>query len=538
MSPNAAATFALGIDLGTSAVKVVALDGDGRVAGSGAGDFPTNSELPGQAEQNPADWLGAVARAVTALARDLDPRVPHWREQIAAIGLAGQLPTLVCLDDRGAIGSAITWKDARADAWASTVIDARKRRAIYERTGMPVDGRYLGPMLRYHWPAHRDGLQAVLSAKDYLCYVLTGVCVTDPSTAAGFGAYDLASKAFSADLCAHWDLPMHALPPVRDAHSTAGFLSDAGAQLLGLAPGIPVTVGAADSVAGAYALAGLEEGIVCVSMGSSTIIIDAIRERRLDPATRYLLTPHVEPGWYGREMDLLATGTGHRWLSGLFGWAEGQLDGYAAQSAPGAHGLIFAPYLAGGEQGALWDPNLRGALGGLTLRHAARDIARAFLEGVYFEIRRCIDVLAESAPVRGIVVTGGVVDHASSLQMLADILQQPVQPARAVSSAAEGAALGAHSLRGAAPGPGARAVALPRVAPGDGSARYQQLCAPSAFATCSGPSPMPSSPCRPAIRRWDSMPSWSGGPTPASCVSTLRAISTWTTTGAWRRTIR
>jgi sugar (pentulose or hexulose) kinase len=479
MTNRAAQVLTLGIDLGTSAVKVVALDAAGRVAASGSGDFPTTSELPGQAEQNPADWLAAVARAVTALAGELDPSMPQWRGQVGAIGLAGQLPTLVCMDARDAIGPAITWKDARADAWASTAIDARKRRALYERTGMPIDGRYLGPMLRYHWPAHRDNLKGVLSAKDYLCHALTGVSVTDPSTAAGFGAYDLASQAFAADLCAHWDLPLQALPPVRAAHSAAGALTEAGARLLGLAAGIPVTVGAADSVAGAYALAGLEEGIACVAMGSSTIIIDAIRERRLDPATRYLLTPHVEAGWYGREMDLLATGTGHRWLSALFGWADGQLDGHAAQSVPGAHGLTFAPYLAGGEQGALWDPSLRGALGGLTLQHAARDIARAFLEGVYFEIRRCIDVLAESAPVKGIVVTGGIVEHAASLQMLADILQQPVQPARAVSSAAEGAGLGAHALLGAAPAPGSRAgvAVAPRVLPGADSAGYQQLYA-------------------------------------------------------------
>jgi len=473
------AALTLGIDLGTSAVKIVALDSGGSVAASGSGDFPTASAQPGQAEQDPADWIAAVAAAMAVLDEALRPRAPRWRDQVRAIGLAGQLPTLVCMDERGPVGPAITWKDGRADAWAATNIDARRRRALYERTGMPIDGRYLGPMLRYHWPAHRDGLRCVFSAKDFLCFVLTGVHVTDPSTAAGFGAYDLASRAFSADLCAQWDLPLHLLPPVRPAHSAAGPLSAAGAALLGMAPGVPVTVGAADSVAGAYALCGLEEGIACVSMGSSTIIIDAIRERRLDPATRYLLTPHVEAGWYGREMDLLATGTGHRWVSGLFGWPDGALDAHAGQSAPGARGLTFAPYLAGGEQGALWDPALRGALNGLTLQHGAQDIARAFLEGVYFEIRRCIDVLAESAPVRGLVVTGGIVEHASSLQMLADILDQPVQPARAISTAAEGAARGAHAMLGSAPMPVRHDAgeSLAQVLPASQSADYQQLYA-------------------------------------------------------------
>ena len=471
-------TLTLGIDLGTSAVKVIALDAQGEVLAGGSGVFPTDSALPGQAEQSPGDWLAALEQAMTGLDHGLQSRVPQWRGRVEAIGLAGQMPTLVCMGDDGPIGAAVTWKDARADAWAGAAIDAGARRALYARTGMPIDGRYLGPMLRYHWPAHRESLRTILSAKDYFCHALTGERVTDPSTAAGYGVYDLARSAFAGDLCKRWDLPLSLLPRVAPAHSIAAPLGTGGAQRLGLAPGIPVTVGAADSVAGAYALAGLQEGVVCVSMGSSTIILDAVRAPRLDPDARYLLTPHVEAGWYGREMDLLATGTGHQWLSALLGWSEGQLDAHAARSVPGAHGLGFAPYLAGGEQGALWNPLLRGALSGLTLQHGAADIARAFLEGVCFEIRRCIDVLAESAPVTGIVVTGGMVEHAPSLQMLADILLQPVHGVRSVSAAAEGAARGARAALDPSAAPAvlhARAAAGVAVQPGPAGGAYRAL---------------------------------------------------------------
>ena len=259
------------------------------------------------------------------------------------------------------------------------------------------------------------------------------------------------------------------------AHTLSGPLNTDGARLTGLKPGTLVTVGAADSVTSAFAMAGLEEGIVCVIMGSSTIIIDAIRERRLDPATRYLLTPHVEAGWYGREMDLLSTGTGYRWLSGLLGLRDGALDRYAATSIPGARGLTFAPYLAGGEQGALWDPTLRGLIRGLTLEHTAADIARAFLEGVCFEIRRCVSVLAEAAPVRGIVVAGHLVDQPGTLQLLSDILKQPVEAYAPLSPAAIGAANGARALLGA---PTATASQQRmRVVPGPDSPLYESLYA-------------------------------------------------------------
>src|SRR5208283_4419962 len=104
-----------------------------------------------------------------------------------------------------------------------------------------------------------------------------------------------------------------------------GGLSEAGAALLGLPPGIPVSSGAADSVCAAYAMAGLDSRIASVSFGSSAVIIGADEVLRLDPSARYLVTPHVADNWYGREMDLLASGTGYRWLSDLFGWQDGQI---------------------------------------------------------------------------------------------------------------------------------------------------------------------------------------------------------------------
>ncbi|MBS0418387.1 MAG: hypothetical protein JSR66_11790 [Proteobacteria bacterium] len=441
----------LGLDLGTSAVKVVAVGAEsGAVAGVGTAAYPTYNPLPEQAEQDPADWMRATQEALRDLDRVLTPATPDWRGRTAAIGVAGQLPTLVCLGTRGALGRAITWKDARADGATAASLDAAQRRAIYRQTGMPLDGRYLGPMFRHHWLARRDQIVAILSAKDYLVLELTGERVTDPSTAAGYGVFDLQAAAFSPSLCELWQMPLDMLPPVRAAHSQAGALTAQAAQTLGVPVGIPVSVGAADSVSSAFAMTGLEEGAACITMGSSTIIIDAVRAARWDPTIRYLLTPHVEPGWYGREMDLLATGTGYRWLSDLLGLAPGMLDQRAANSPPGARGLVFTPYLAGGEQGALWNSALRGSISGLTLQHDANDLARAFLEGVCFEIRRCLEVLADTTPIRSVVVAGHLTEQPASLQMLADILGRPVQTYLGDSPAALGAALGALQLIGRA----------------------------------------------------------------------------------------
>ena len=449
MSEAKSQPLTLGLDLGTSAVKVVALGSDDRVLGEGSMAFGTDSTLPHQAEQHPADWLRAAAGAMQVLAQGLNSGVgADWAGRVASIGLTGQLPTLVCLGEREPLGAAITWKDGRADAWASSRVDRARKTFMYAHTGMPIDGRYLAPMLQYHFTDRLAEVRTILSAKDYLLFALTGLRLTEPSTAAGYGIYDLQERGFSRELAEFWHMPRALLPPIQGANTLAGPLSETGAALLGLRAGIPVSTGAADSVCASFAMAGLDERVVSISFGSSAVVIGATSTARLDGAARYLVTPHVNEAWYGREMDLLATGTGYRWLSDLFGWKDGEIDRNAAQSAPGADGLFFPPYLAGGEQGALWNPRLRGAVFGLTLRHSRADIARSFLEGVFFEIKRCVEVLAETAPVESVMISGNLIHCPTSTQMLADILQRPVGAVPDKSPAAIGAALLARAVTG------------------------------------------------------------------------------------------
>lgn len=437
----------LGIDLGSSSVKIVAVGPDGAALAESAATFDTTNVLALQAEQSPHDWLAAASRAM----RDLDgllgsARCENWKAQVAAIGLTGQLPTLVCLSGQEVIGRAITWKDGRADVWVAARLDSTRKKYLHARTGMPIDGRYLAPMWQFHFKNRADTVNSILSAKDYLLFALTGLQISEPSTAAGYGIFDLHAGRFDPALADFWELPESLLPSIRPANSLAGELSSAGAKLLGLRPGIPVSTGAADSVCAAYAMAGLDERVVAVSFGSSAVVMAASQQLQLDRHARYLTTPHAVAGWYGREMDLLASGTGYEWLSRLFNWQNGTLDRCAAESTPGARGLTFTPYLAGGEQGALWNPRLFSALLGLTLAHTPSDIARAFLEGVFFEIRRCIEVLAENSPTDSIRVSGNIVNCATSLQMLADIVQRPIATYRYKSPAALGAALLARGL--------------------------------------------------------------------------------------------
>ena len=429
---------ALGVDLGTSAVKVVAVSRRGRIVASARESYPTITRESGQAEQRCDDWLKALSRAITQL------NSPSSRElKVEAIGLTGQMPTLVVLHGGKPLGHAITWQDSRADAWTSKRLNPELRHDIYRRTGIVIDGRYLAPMFNVHRPKSTRA-NFILSAKDFLLYSLTGVSATDPSTASGYAVYNLTSGDWDVDLCRIWDITVEQLPSIKKSSCSLP-LSRRGSKLIGCAPGTPVAVGGADSAAGVHALKGdAANDDVTILAGSSTVIIKPDANLHFDPEMRYLLTPLALDHTYGREADLLASGSAREWVQNLLGRNDSKtrrlLWQSAGEIAPGANGLVFSPYLAGGDQGVLWNPDLRGTLSGLTCAHRPAHIARALLEGMSFEIRRCVEVLGDPS-VNSVRITGWMTENPADLQILADILGRPVHAYKLDSASAVGAAL-------------------------------------------------------------------------------------------------
>ncbi|HEY1615962.1 MAG TPA: FGGY family carbohydrate kinase, partial [Streptosporangiaceae bacterium] len=379
----------IGLDLGTSGLKAVALAADGRVLGRAAAAYPTARPQDGACEQDPADWLAAGAAALA----QLGSAVPTWRWR--GIGLSAMIPTLVTLDAVAEpTGPAITWQDSRADNDGEAFRERFVADRLYRLTGQWVDGRYLLPMfarLVRAEPARAAATATIASAKDYLFGWLTGTIATDPSTAAGYGCYELAAGSWhpparDAALGAgapvrptgRWPAlpasPRPALPPVLPSAATRPLRAEL-ASALGC-PQLPVCLGAADSVLGALGLGVREPGQVAYIAGTSNVIMGVTGELVLDPGHRFLVTPLAEPGRWGVEMDLLATGSAIGWLSGLLGVPDGPaaITALAAGTDPRAAPVVL-PFLSPGEQGALWDPRLHGAITGLTLRHGREHLA-------------------------------------------------------------------------------------------------------------------------------------------------------------------
>jgi gluconokinase/xylulokinase len=508
----------VGLDLGTSSLKAVALGAGGEVAARAHAGYPTARSQPGAAEQSPADWWAAVESAVAAL-RAAGAPPERW----AAVGLSGMIPTLVVTDDDGEpVAPAITWEDGRAEPEGEALRARLGGERLYGLTGQWVDGRYLLPMyLRLARAAPRAAPRArrLLGAKDWLFFRLTGEFATDPSTATGFGCYGLAAGSWLDDVVAAADVELAslnnwprsgpivqrsvtdtggpkdiggpqtadrsqvpclpALPPLLPSTATRP-LSGPAAERLGLPAGLPVCLGGADSVLGCLGLGVSRPGEVACVAGTSTVLLGIAERLVLDPAHRYLVTPLAGLDGWGCEMDLLTTGSAFRWLAGLLresGGDEAALMAMAAGVEPGAGGLSFLPYLAPGEQGALWDPTLSGALLGLSLGHGAADVARALVDGVVLESRRCLAVLDEAGLPRGVVhLAGGSGADPVFRRQLADACRRRVVYAATGETAHSAIGAAAVAAMAVGHGPWPAAAALETIAPHEAqSARWDAL---------------------------------------------------------------
>lgn len=390
----------LAVDLGTSGVKMALVDAQLRVLASASRSYATVANEPGQAEQHPAEWLRCIEDAAT------ETLAAAGDASVGAVSLTAQMPTLVAIDATGApLGPAVTWQDSRADQLVQLRLSGAQRRRVAEVSGAPIDGRYVVPM---HARLAAHGAPApkrVLSAKDYLFAVLTDEAVTDPSTASGFGTFDLDAGAWSEELLQMWDVPASLLPRLMPSTYHAPLRH--AEHLPGVAAGTPVVLGAADSVcAHSYVTARFGE-VVSVIDGSSTVVMTGLGDRATRPRD-VLVTPLVDPGRLGVELNLLATGTTIGWLAALLGVSPDALEAAAlAHPDPVKNPTIVMPYFSGGEQGALWRSDVTGTLAGLTTATTSNDLAMSLFEGIVFETLRCLNhVGATGRPVVNVAAPG------------------------------------------------------------------------------------------------------------------------------------
>lgn len=443
----------LGVDLGTSGVKAVALDAQGRVVAEVTETYPLLTPRPGWTEQRPADWLAATRAVLKAVAA----RLREVNATPLALGLSGQMHGLVPLDAHGEVlRPALLWNDQRTGHQVEA-IEARIPRAdLVARTGnRAVTGFQLPKILwmRDEEPERYARLRHALIPKDYLGYVLTGVLAAEPSDASGVGALNLARNTWDTDILGDLGIDPALFPPVVRSVDVTGTLSADWAAQTGLPQGVPVVAGGGDNAAAGIAL-GLTSArpdVGSVSLGTSGVVFSLLREPTPDPEGRVHLFAHADGGYHLLGVTLSAAGS-LEWLHGRLApdVPLTTLLDEAAAIPPGAEGVSFLPYLSG-ERSPLMNPHARAAFTGLSLAHGRGHLVRAVLEGSVAALADAYAVMAPIAPLTSLISTGGGARSELWLGLASGALGLPVHPTSARPGAAHGAAILAMPAAGLHP---------------------------------------------------------------------------------------
>jgi xylulokinase len=441
----------LGIDLGTSSVKVLLVTDAGEVLSQGSAEYPLDRPRPDRAEQDPERWWQATVAAV----RQTLAGIAAGSISIAAIGLSGQMHGTVLLDRAGhSLAPAVIWPDQRSRDQVREITGLIGAERLIELSGSPAATGFQAATLRWVRQEQPDLWQQVgmiLLPKDYLRWRMTGEFQTDPSDGSGTLLLDVHHRDWSEELLAALDIDRAKLPPVQPSTALAGQLQRRAAETLGLPPGMPVVTGAADTAASLLGAGIVADQTLLVMISSGGQLILPATEVRVDPAGRLhtfcaAVTPAVDqPGWY-LMAAMLAAGLALRWLRDQVLGRPGELaypemTAWAANVPAGSNGLLFLPYLLG-ERTPHMDPRARGLFLGLSANHGRAEFVRSVLEGVALACYDAYQVLAElGARPEGIVMAGGGARSRLWQQIVADMFGLPVRRLDVGDQSALGAAL-------------------------------------------------------------------------------------------------
>ncbi len=436
----------IGVDLGTSSVKIVIMNDAGQVAASLSKDYDVSYPKVGWAEQNPEDWWNATRDGI----RDLIKTSSTDETSIKGIGLSGQMHGLVLLDQKGnVLRPAILWCDQRTQEECDYLNNEIGQNKISKYTGNKALTGFTAPKLlwvRKHEKEIFDKVAHVLLPKDYIRYKLTGVFATDVSDASGMLMLDVKERKWSREMLEILDIKEEVLPKVYESWEITGKLTKEAAKYTGLTEETVVVGGAGDQAAGAVGTGIVESGILSVALGTSGVVFASSDKYEVDEANILHSFCHSNGKWHQMGVMLSAASCLKWWVEDINKDLEGDafenLLKEASASPIGSKGAVFLPYLMG-ERTPYSDPDAKGVFFGLNITTSRADMTRAVLEGVCFGLRDSLEILKSlKVPVEAVRVSGGGAKSPLWRQILADVFGVKVQ----VISSKEGPAFGAAIL--------------------------------------------------------------------------------------------
>ena len=396
----------IGIDLGTSAVKLLLMDGEGEIKNIVSKDYPLEFPQPGWSQQNPEDWKKAVLEGIPELLRGFDA------SQVAGIGAGGQMHGLVVLDEHdNVIRPAILWNDGRTAKQVDYLNNEIGKEKLSQLTANIAFAGFTAPKIlwmRENEPENYAKIAKIMLPKDYINYILTGVHCTDCSDASGMLLLDVEHRCWSREMLNLCGISETQMPKLFESYEKVGTLLPEIAKELGLPENVAVCAGAGDNAAAAVGTGTVGEGACNISLGTSGTVFISSEKFGVDPHNALHAFAHAD-GHYHLMGCMLSAASCNKWLmEDIFHTSD-----YAAEQADitpdklGNNRVCFLPYLMG-ERSPINDTNARGTFVGMTMDTSRSDLTQAVLEGVAFAIRDSFEVArALGIPIHRSKICGG-----------------------------------------------------------------------------------------------------------------------------------
>ncbi|QDP41405.1 xylulokinase [Radiobacillus deserti] len=420
--------YVIGVDLGTSAVKILLVDQLGSVVQEVSKSYSLIQEKTGYSEQAPQDWVDQTVAGLSDLVQSFNGNVVD----IEGISFSGQMHGLVLLDEhQEPLRHAILWNDTRTTEQCKQIYEAVGEERLLDITKNPaLEGFTLPKILwvKQNEPHIYEKAASFVLPKDYVRLKLTGALHMEYSDAAGTLMLDVANKAWSSEVCEQLDIDVDLCPPLVASHAEVGTLTPEMAKATGLSVDTKVFAGGADNACGAIGSGILEEGKSLCSIGTSGVVLSYEENNDKDFGGKVHYFNHGEESAYYTMGVTLSAGYSLTWFKEVFAKEESfdELVADVHTVSPGSDGLLFTPYLVG-ERTPHADANIRASFIGMDSSHERKHFVRAVLEGITFSLHESIEIFRESGKtIDSIISIGGGAKNEDWLQMQADIFNAEV----------------------------------------------------------------------------------------------------------------
>ncbi|WP_300833092.1 xylulokinase [uncultured Acetatifactor sp.] len=437
--------FYIGIDLGTSAVKLLLMDSEGKIVNIVSREYPLYFPHPGWSEQKPQDWYEQTILGIEELIQDVD------KEQVAGISFGGQMHGLVILDeDDNVIRPAILWNDGRTGEETEYLNNVIGREKLSAYTANIAFAGFTAPKLL--WVKNREPenfarIAKIMLPKDYIAYKLTGVHCTDVSDASGMLLFDVKNRRWSEEMCHICGIRVSQLAKCYESYEAVGTLLPQVAAQLGLSPSVKVAAGAGDNAAAAVGTGTVGDNMCNISLGTSGTVFISSKQFGVDRYNALHSFAHADGSYHLMGCMLSAASCNKWWMDEIIGTKD-----YAAQQQPieklGENHVFFLPYLMG-ERSPHNDPEARAVFIGMSMDTTRADMTQAVLEGVAFALRDSLEVAKSlGIELKSTKICGGGAKSPLWKKIVANVLNLRVE----VPESEEGPSMGGAMLAAVACG--------------------------------------------------------------------------------------